>query len=99
MFGIHGLPDAERKNVFGANFKSCLFCQFSQLIGLLGGCVGRQAGSDDHKFVSAHASDIIVFTASLLQSLSKEAQDAVALQMAKAVVDLFESIHVADHDG
>ena len=93
------MPDTQRKNLFGANFKSGLLGQFPQLIGFLGGRVGGQAGSDHHKFVSAHASHVVVLAAGFFQSLGKQAQDAVAFQMAEAVVDLLEAIHVADHHG
>ena len=72
--------------------------QFPQLIGFFRHRFRRETGSDDYKFVSAHSSHVIVLSAALFQSHREEAKDAVAFQMAKAVVYLFETVHVADHD-
>ena len=55
--------------------------------------------SGDHEFIAAHASDVIVAAAGIFQANAELAQKFVSLQMTERVIDLLETVDVADHDG
>ena len=61
------MPTLRRDQIAAGNFSSRLDRQLIQAAGLFVGCLRTQPGSDDHKFVSAHAGDIIVAAADLFQ--------------------------------
>ena len=73
--------------------------QSAHLLSSFAGGIGTEAGRDDDEFIAAHAGHIVVFAAAVFQGLGKEAQHTVAFQMAEAVVDLLEAVHVRNHDG
>ena len=99
VFGIHGTANAERENIFAANFASGLARQSAHLLRFLAGGIGRESWGDHDEFVSAHAGDVIIFATAVFEGLGKQAQHAVALQMAEAIVNLFKAIHVGHHYG
>jgi len=69
----------------------------TNLLDLLRRRVGGQTRSNHHKLVSAHAGYIVVLAATVFQRLSKQTQDPIPLQVPEAVVNLLETIHIADH--
>ncbi len=69
-----------------------------RLSAFLAAASSGQARRNHHKFVSAHAGHVVVFAAAVFQGLREQAQHAIAFQVAEAVVDLLEAVHIADHD-
>ena len=96
---IHRAAHAERKDVFLADFLPDLAGEVAHLVGFLQGGFRVQSGGDHNKLVSAHAGHIVVFAARLPQGLGEQTQHAIAFEVAEAIVDLLEPVHVANHDG
>ena len=71
--------------------------QFAHGISLLCRAICRETGRHYYEFVSTHASHVIILAAAVLKSLREQAQDTVALQVTKTVIDLLKTVHVADH--
>src|SRR5450759_3290150 len=61
------------------------------------GCFRAQPRSDYHEFISAHAGNIIVASAGLLQVAGKILQQVIAFEVAMEIVDLLEVVEVANH--
>ena len=98
VFGIQGLSHAQRQNVFAAHFPGRPVAPVRAGSPPSWPRPPRQAGRHHDKFVATHAGHVVVLAAAVFQSLGKQAQHAIALQVAEAVVDLLEAVHVADHD-
>jgi hypothetical protein len=90
---------AEREDFFAANFRPGLAGQGAHLLGFFGGGIGCETRRDDHEFVPTHAGDVVIFAAGVLEGLREQAQHAIALEMAKAIIDLLKAVHVGDHHG
>src|SRR4029077_15898435 len=69
VVGVHGAPNTEREDVLPANFLSHLAGEFAELVGFLAGILGRQAGSNDDEFVTAHAGHVVILAAAFFQYL------------------------------
>src|ERR1700690_2819625 len=70
-----------------------------QAASLFNARVLAQTGSNNHKFVTAHAGNIIVAAASLVQVGGEIFQQIVALEVAVKIIDLFEIVEIANHNG
>src|SRR5437016_4818247 len=51
---------------------------------------------NQHKLIATHARHVVVGSAVFAQSFGHQLQYTVAFQMSEAIVDLFESVEVAD---
>ena len=99
VLGVKSESDAKRQNIFATDLAAGLLGQSLHLLRLLFGRVRREPGSNHYELVPTHARDVVILTATVLQSLRKQAQHAIAFQVPETIVDLFKTIHVRDHHG
>src|SRR5437899_1228767 len=90
---------AQGNQVAAGNFPARLDGQLIQAAGLFAGSLRTHPRSNDHEFISAHASNIIVASAGFLQMAGKVLQQVIAFEMAIEIVNLLEVVEVADHYG
>ena len=91
--------DAEGNQIAAGNLAPPFDGELIQTAGLFEARLLVQPGNDHHEFISAHAGDVIVAAAGFLQVIGKILQQVIAFKVAKEVVDLFEIVEVADHNG
>jgi hypothetical protein len=91
--------NAKANQIAAADQPAGVDCQFMQTAGLFTGCFRVEAGSDDDEFIATHAGNLVVTTADFLEVTGKFLQKVVTFEMAVKVVNLFEVVEVADHDG
>src|SRR5579872_6588891 len=63
---IDRLSDAERENVFPADFSSGSYCQIPKMQRLGARRFLRQTGRNHYEFIAAHSRHVVVFTTGLL---------------------------------
>jgi hypothetical protein len=72
-------------------------CERPHLLSFLASGIRRESRGNYHELITTHTCNVVVFTTGIFECLGKKPQHAIALEMAEAIVDLLESIHVRDH--
>src|SRR5271166_4853770 len=94
-----GCADTQRDQIAAGNLISRLDSECIQAASLFNARILAQAGSNNHKFVTTHAGDVVIASAGLVQVGGKILEQVVAFEVAVEVVDLLEIVEVANHDG
>src|SRR5271166_6151457 len=99
IFRTEGSTHAQANQIPAGNLAPRFNGQLIQTAGLFAGRFGAQPGSDNDEFISTHASDVIIATADILKVASKILEQVVAFEVTVEVINLFEIVEVAHHDG
>src|SRR5579872_48251 len=96
IFRAEGHTHTESDEVATANVASGVDRRLVETIRLFFCGFGCQSGSGDDEFISTHAGNVVVAAADVLETSGELAQQFVALEVPERVVDLLESVDVAN---
>src|ERR1700722_7508187 len=97
IFRTKGGSHTQRDNVPATNNPPRLNCRLVEPHCFLFGRFRRKSRGGNHELIPAHARHIVIPAARVLEPRAEFAQQPVALQMSKRIVDLLEAIHIAHH--
>src|SRR2546426_237117 len=96
LLRVERMAHAEGNQILATNFTASLGGQATKAVLLFADHLRPQSGQNQGELVSAHARHVVVFAAGLLQLRRKSAKHSIPFKMSKLIVDLLETVQVAD---